>query len=183
MKIVVLEVVGTTERTSKAGKPYKLTTLKDVEGNLYTDLYIGRAVKQGDELELTRNDRGGWDVAKETSSFSGNRGGGSKDSPEQRASIEWQSSYKTACEVTRDYYTFFPEQVAKLSLEQYAEKVDWVAAHFKKVIDDKPTPAPVAPQFPTNPDLPPVENYDDSDIADKMAGAFYESLPKRSKRG
>src|ERR1035437_8455397 len=92
MKVVIKEVLEVADKTSKAGKSYKLTTFKGEDDKLYRDVY--GELKVGQELE------GEWKTDQYGTKFevarSGGGGFGGKSDPERQGSIERQNSLSNA---------------------------------------------------------------------------------------
>lgn len=96
MKVTVKQILTVEEKTSKAGKTYKLTSFLGEDGQFYKDVY--GALEVGKEYEGEMKD-GKFEIARSFGGF-----GGRSQDPATRASIERQSALKAAVEAVHDYY-------------------------------------------------------------------------------
>lgn len=98
-QVKVVDVLLQEDKTSKAGRPYKLTTFKDADGEVYKDVYGDFRVGQDLNMEQKTDNYGNpkWEVIREPRPGGGFTPRGK--SPEEQHSIMKQVSLKAAVEL------------------------------------------------------------------------------------
>lgn len=129
MEIKVAEVLETITKTSKAGKPYPLSTFKGEDGKLYKDMYGKFTVGQVLNGEWKDTEYGAkFVIDKPAGGSSGFTPRGSN--PDERKSIERQVCLKAAVEIATAKINIGDKQMSPAKVLGIADQfVAWLTDH------------------------------------------------------
>lgn len=130
MRVKIKEVLEVADKTSKASKPYKLTTFKGEDDKLYRDVY--------GELQIGQELEGEWKTDQYGTKFEVARsggGGGSRNDPQRQSSIEWQSARRDAVDycIAKSRLLFDLKKTKEAEEELSGKHIFQVALYFKGI--------------------------------------------------